>query len=211
MSDHTALRKTSHSTAVADRRPRGRRRAAVVVGALAVLSAAATVTVSAVDVAQGRFSGTTDNVGSLFSTAVVDLELGADDATSTASLLIDARNLTPIDEVVRCVAVRSTGSLEDARILLSGTLAGGSGLERYIVTGVDLGAGADPECSDYVSSETIFTGTLLELAERPEPLVLLSDVAAGSATTVRLSFRLLDDDRSQGLDTEFWLSFEARA
>lgn len=192
-------------------RPHGRRRAAVVIGALVVLCAAAVVTVSAVDVAQGRFSGTTDNVGSLFSTAVVDLELGADDTTSMASLLVDARNLTPVDEVVRCVAVRSTGSLEDARILLSGTLAGGSGLDRSIVTSVDLGAGADPQCSDFGASETLFTGTLFELAERPEPLVLLSDAPAGATTTVRLSFRLLDDDRAQGLDTEFWLSFEARA
>jgi hypothetical protein len=209
--DHTAPRSTSHSGAASDVRPRGRRRSAAVIGALVVLCAAAVVTVSAVDVAQGRFSGTTNNVGSLFSTAVVDLELGADDTTSTASLLVDARNLTPIDEVVRCVAVRSTGSLEDARILLSGTLAGGSGLERYVATEIDRGTGADPECSDFSSGETIFTGSLLELAERPEPFVLLADAPADSTTTVRLSFRLLDDDRAQGLDTEFWLSFEARA
>ena len=32
----------------------------------------------------------------------------------------------------------------------------------------------------------------------------------GSATTVRLTFRLVDDNRAQGLDTAFWLVFEAR-
>ena len=36
------------------------------------------------------------------------------------------------------------------------------------------------------------------------------DVADGDATTVRLTFRLVDDNRAQGLDTAFWLVFEAR-
>lgn len=208
MHDHTAPPPQPASDAAQDRRERYR--SALVVGvAVGVVAAAGVVAATTIGTARARFSASTSNTGSVFSTAVVDLRLEGSSST-TVALSVDATGMTPVDVVERCVTVRYSGSLDDAGIRLSGRRDGGTGLERFMASTVETGTGADVECTDFTPSATVFDGTLLELWEQPDPIVLADDLADGSATTVRLTFRLVDDNRAQGLDTAFWLVFEAR-
>ena len=77
-----------------------------------------------------------------------------------------------------------------------------------------LGTGSDPGCSDFVPAESVFSGTLTELAEQhgafPNGLDLLVGADDGDAVTVQVQVRLRDDDLAQGLDTGFWLVIEVQ-
>lgn len=180
----------------------------MVVGALVVVLVAAAVVVSGVGLARGRFAATT-STGSLFSSAVIELDVATGSGDSVA-LLVDAEDLTPVDVTERCVTLRLRGTLDEARMLLSGTRAGGSGLDRYIAMSVELGDGSDPDCGDFVSERAVHRGSLGELWDSGRPIVVVDRAPLGTETTIRLTFGLVDDDGAQGLDTEFWLVFEAR-
>ena len=201
-----------------------RRRVALVAIALAVLSIGAVVAVSSIDTAIARFSASTTNEGSWFEAGAIEISTvsnergvpGSPEAEAErAALAIDASGLAPGRVVQRCILTTYRGSIDDARILAYGRNDGGSGLERFLETVVEVGSGADPECGDFRPDREIFTGTLAELHRAHESwatgLAIASAVSSGDAVTMRIAIEVRSDDRAQGLDTQFWLVLEARS
>jgi hypothetical protein len=187
-----------------------------------VLAAALAAVVGGVRTASGRFAGTTSNEGSLLQAAAIDLQIGepgrdagtGGGGASVSSLALDAANLLPGDVVQRCLTVRYTGALDAVDVRMSGRIDGGTGLERYLDATVELGAGTDPDCTDFAAAEPRFAGTLSELATVHDGfatgLELLADAVDGAAVTVRVRVELRSDDAAQGRDTEFWFDLEVR-
>ncbi len=192
-----------------------------VVAALA-LAVALAAAVGGVRTASGRFAGTTSNEGSLLQSAAIDLRVGepgggagnVGGGASVSSLALDAANLLPGDVVQRCLIVGYAGALDAVDVRMSGRIDGGSGLERYLDATVELGAGTDPDCTDFAVTAERFDGTLSELAAVHDGfgtgLEVLSDAVDGASVTVRVRVELQADDRAQGRDTEFWFDLEVR-
>lgn len=193
----------------------------IALGSTVLLASCLLIVVGGVRTATGRFAGSTANEGSLLTAAAVDLRLGADPTgpgdpggASVTRLAIDASNLLPGDEVRRCLVVGYTGDLDGVGVRLVGRLDGGTGLDRHLETTISLGAGSDPDCTDFGASSEVFRGTLRALADRhggfEQGIVVLDAADDGDAVTVEVRVELLDDDAAQGLDTGFWLEIEAR-
>lgn len=208
--------------------PRDRRRTALIAGALALASLAVVAVVSNIDTALARFSASTTNEGSWIEAGAIEISTssnatgvsgdpsegdGGGDA-ERAALAIDADGLAPGRVVERCIVTTYQGSIDDARIRAFGRRDGGSGLERYLETVVEIGSGDDRECADFAAERDVFTGTLGELHERHDSwasgLTIADSLASGDSVTMRIAVEVRSDNRAQGLDTEFWLVLEAR-
>ncbi|MFK8023891.1 MAG: hypothetical protein AB8G26_08005 [Ilumatobacter sp.] len=194
----------------------------VVVGALALVVgvAVAAVVGSVVDTAESRFSGSTDNRGSLFEAGEVRLELAndpADRSLERSELSISASNLLPGQTIQRCVNVGYRGNVGDIDLRLYGRADGGTGLERFLESVIEVGTGDDPGCADFSapSSDPVrWVGSLSELdigvGSYANGIRVLESGAEMVEATVRIGVTLADDDRAQGLSTAFWLVFEVR-
>lgn len=199
------------------------RATAVVVVALALLGAAITVVASVVQRAEARFAGTTSNEGSLFSAATVDLEIGSvasrarpggeptAEASSATALTIDVDNMLPGQVVERCIVTSYHGPIDDVSLRLSGVRDGPAGLDLYLQTVVEAGAGDDPACGDFRPDRRLYDGRLVGLWNLGTDGVELDGaVDDGDSVTVRVELELVDDDRAQGLHLWFSLVMEAR-
>jgi hypothetical protein len=188
---------------------------AVAAGAVLVLVYAGVTTASA------RIAGNTDNRASLLAAAAVALE--ADPTASgqaSTDLLVDADGLYPGLVVERCLPVRYTGSLSLVAVVLSarvrgGTGPGGTGLERYLDTTIEVGQGQQADCGDFSPAGTgpTFTGTLGSLAaQHPsyEQGLTLFQASTGEPVTVRFRFEVLADNAAQGRSTDLTFRFEVR-
>lgn len=186
---------------------------ALVGGCCAVSVAIVILIWSSVTTASARFSGSTSNESSLFEAAVVDVIVGSPDADVT-ELRIDAEGLYPGLVVERCLPVRFSGSIDDVAIRLIGQKQGGSGLEDFVRTEVQIGTGTDNECTDFVPEQTAFQGTLGELwsqhGDFANGLDILEAATDGDTATVRIQVEVESDDRAQGLTSEFSVLIEAR-
>lgn len=211
-----------------------RRRVALVAVALAVTSLAAVAAVSNIDTALARFSAATTNEGSWFEAGAIEISTAPidrggsgpdrsgdgssrdpdDQDAERAALAIDAEGLAPGRVIERCILTSYGGSIDDARIRLFGRRDGGSGLERYLDTVVEVGRGDDRECGDFEPERDVFAGTLGDLHARHDGwangLTIAEGLSNGDAVTMRVALEVLSDNRAQGLDTEFWLVLEAR-
>ena len=202
-----------------------RRRLALVALTLALLSTFAVVLVTNIDTALGRFSASTTNEGSWFEAGAIEISTtsqegttqggGGDTDRERAELAIDAEGLAPGRVVERCIRTTYRGSIDDARVRAFGRRDGGSGLERYLETIVEVGTGDDRECADFEPARDVFAGTLGELhdahATWGDALPIADDLSNGDAVTMRIAIEVRSDDRAQGLDTMFWLVLEARS
>lgn len=196
------------------------------VAATAVLAIVLLVVVGGMRTASSRFAGTTTNENSLLSAATIDVSLvgssddgvadgdGGDTSAGGARLAIDVANLLPGDSVERCLRVGYSGAIDDVQVRAMGRSEGGTGLDRYLDTEVELGDGDDPECGDFVGATTAFAGTLSALSTEHGDfgagVPLLVGAADGDAVTVRVRIELRNDNRAQGLDSQFWIVVEAR-
>lgn len=140
---------------------------------------------------------------------------GPEGETARGRLAIDAEEVVPGDPVARCIQWTYRGSIDDAEVRLYGRSEGGSGLERYLDVRIDSGSGSDPSCEDFRPEEPVFTGTLADLRGRhgawSDGHVLGVGVDGGDTRTLRMSVEVVDDNRAQGRDAEFWLVLEARS
>ncbi len=207
-------------------RPNRRARLASVapgLGAAATLAALGVLGWSAVTTASARIAGSTGSGGSLLQAASVSLQRdtsaggggGSGGGALSSDLLVDADGLYPGVTVERCLPVRYAGSLDDVPLVLSARISGGTGLERYLDTAVDVGTGADPACGDFApaSADGTWGGTLAALASthpRYERGLELAGLGDGQAVTVRFRFEVLADDGAQGRSTAVHLRFEVR-
>lgn len=187
---------------------------ALAFAAVLVLGAALVFVWSGVTTASGRIAATTTNDSSLISAVSIDLAVESSAETASTGLLLDAAGLYPGLVVERCFGVTYWGNPSDVPIRLTGRPEGGSGLEAFIETVVELGVGNDPACSDFGANETIFSGRLLELWNRhgsfETGLPLIDSADSGATTWVRISVEVVDDNNAQDLTTAFWLIMEAR-
>lgn len=188
--------------------------------ALALGGAAVVVAANVIELAEGRFVGQTSNEGSLFSAAVVDIELSPGDGSTpgsererAATFAIDAQNLLPGDRVERCLHLRYRGTVDDAEIRMLGIREGGAGLDTYLETTVEIGEGIDPTCTDFVRRDGRYTGRLSGLwgEDADSGIALVSGAGDGDVVTVRVELELVDDQRAQGRDLRFWLALEVTA
>lgn len=186
---------------------------ALVGGCCAVLVAIVVLIWSSITTASARFSGSTSNESSLFEAAAVDVIVGSPDADVT-ELRIDGEGLYPGRVVERCLPVKFSGSIDDVAIRLIGQKQGGSGLEDFVRTEVQIGAGTDNECTDFVAQRTAFQGTLGELwtqhGDFANGVDILEAATDGDTATVRIQVEVESDDEAQGLNTKFSLLIEAR-
>lgn len=186
------------------------RRTALIALALALLATGAVVAAAHLDTALGRFSGRTSNEGSWFEAGAVDITIGG------GELSIDAADMGAGETISRCILTTYRGSVDDVAIRAYGRLDGGTGLERYLSVTIDLGDGADGDCSDFrpAATEALFRGSLAALGRRhgswPDGLIVADSFSDGDTSTLRIAIELRSDDRAQGLDSDFRLLMEAR-
>ncbi len=186
---------------------------ALVAGCCAVVLAIMVLVWSSVTTASARFSGSTSNDSSLFAAASVDVVVGTPGVGAT-ELRIDADGLYPGRVIERCLPVTFTGSIDGVAVRLMGRAQGGTGLDNYIQTEVQIGTGADNECGDFVSGQTTFQGTLSDLWNRhgdfPTGLDIMASANDGDIATVRIQVEVESNDDALGLTRAFWVLLEAR-
>ena len=175
---------------------------------LAVLASLGFVSVLVVTSSRAAFVDTTDNATNTF--AAGDVVLNDDD---TGSVLFNVANLKPGDSRTRCIAVTYTGSLT-ADVRMYGT-AGGTGLADYLDVQVQIGSGGNfASCTGFVSSSTLFSGTLSAFAAARTNFVNGLAGFAGAtnptARTYRVTVTLQDNNLAQGKSATAGLTWEAQ-
>lgn len=207
----------THASDTTDRTETSRPRlgfVALAVGSLLVLGAAFVFVWSGVTTASARISATTSNDSSLITAAVVDLVVDGGAEAASTGLLIDAADLYPGRVVERCFEVTYRGTPIGVPVRLFGRSGGGTGLEAYLDTTVEVGVGSSNECEDFDQQRTLFDNTLLELWNRhgsfESGIPLIEAAQDGSTEWVRITVQVADDNRAQDLTTTFWLTLEAR-
>lgn len=179
-----------------------------------VIAAAGVLAWSGITTASGRISASTSNSSSLITAASVDLVVNGGGEVASTGLLIDADGLYPGLRLERCFDVTLAGNATDVQIRLFGQPGGGTGLEAFIDTTIEIGSGVDHSCSDFAGNTVVFNDTLLGLWNRhgsfESGLPLATAASDGESTWVRVAVEVIDDNRAQDLTTAFWLTIEAR-
>jgi hypothetical protein len=161
---------------------------------------------SAVETSSAKVRASTETVG-FFSAATVTL----DRSDASAELLFDTAGLYPGKVVTGCVQVVYDGSVP-ADIRLHGRTVGGSGLDDYV--DLTLHTAESSSSCRRGAGPPLHEGLLADLwLDHPDfgqGLVLADAAEPGRTLTVWASATVVDDDRAQGLDTEFSIFIEAR-
>jgi hypothetical protein len=114
-----------------------------------------TVVLIAVRSTTAAFTSTTANAANSWSAGTVAL---TDDDTGTAMFAVT--NMAPGDSITRCITVSYSGSV-DAAVRLYGSITGGTGLGTYLDLTVERGTGGSfASCTGFVSTESVYSGTL---------------------------------------------------
>ncbi len=181
---------------------------------LSVLVAAGAFVWSGVNTATARIAGSTTSDGSLFAAGTIDLVLQPDTEMSAVGLLINAEGLYPGLVIERCLPLTYHGTVDAVPVRGHGSSTGGTGLEQYLKTEVEVGSGSSVECDDFEASTSAFSGSLGQLWQQhgsfPEGFELIPAANDGDSVTLRVSVEVASDDAAQGLTTEFWIILEAR-
>lgn len=186
------------------------RRALVRLVAAGVLIAAIVVLgLNVVRTSSARIAASTDTTG-FFTAGVVVL----DHADDSRSLHLDADNLYPGLETSGCVDLEYSGNVP-VDLRLHGGPSGGTGLDAYLDVDISLEPGGScdqPPVAD--ADSTNVRDRLQSFGEQHEDylhgLALADVMAPGDHVAVRLRAWVVDDNRAQGLTTEFVLVVEAR-
>ena len=193
----------------------GRRRTsphALVARLGAVLAAFLLISFLLLTGSRAAFSATTSNPSSSVTAGAVTL---ADNDSGTA-LFNSIGGLTPLEDVDRCIDVTYTGAVDPTAVVMyMPTLPTGL-LGSYLDLTVDVGDDtADPygDCTNFVSSATLYTGTLNDFRiNHPNYGAGLSiwDPTGTSTKTIRVRLTLQDDNGAQGQTTTFGFTWEVR-
>jgi hypothetical protein len=193
------------------RRRRSLNSRVVQLGALALSFIAISILV--VTSSRAAFVAQNDNVTNQVSAAAVDL---ADNDSGTA-MFNNVTGLMPGTTVDRCIDVTYTGTVDPTAVLIyasgapTGTLA--PYLDLTVEVGVDTPAGFR-DCTGFVSSSTVYTGTLSGVAAAHSGYAtgVTTWDPAGSPETRTFRFRVAvqDNAAAEGLTTTFGFSWETR-
>ena len=187
--------------------------AAAAIGVLGVAS----VVVLASRVAQtssARVAATTSTDGRLGAGTIVLRR-----ADASTGLMFDASNLSPGRAVSGCTVLVYDGDVP-ARLRMTGTITGGSGLADFVRLRLVTRPGDN--CDDAVKDDDtlpddavpFFAGTLAEFAvdhSGGADGVAVADVEPGDSIVIDSSATIVDDPAAAGLDTGFEFVIEAIA
>jgi hypothetical protein len=162
---------------------------------------------------RAAFVAQNDNVSNQVTAASVDLT----DNDSGTAMFADVTGLMPGTDVDRCIDVTYTGTVDPTPVLVYSNGAPTGTLAPYLNLTIDIGADtADPfrTCTGFVSSATVYTGTLSDFATAHAGYATGVSTwdPAGSPETRTFRFRLSvqDDAAAEGLTSTFGFSWETR-
>jgi hypothetical protein len=173
------------------------------------------VAVSALVVTSSRaaFVAQSDNVTNQVSSAAIDLT----DTDSGSALFSNVTGLMPGAAQDRCIDVTYSGTVDPTAVLLYASGAPTGTLAPYLDLTVEVGSDPTPafrDCAGFVSSGTVYSGTLAAFAAtHPSYATGVSTWdPAGSPETRTFRFRLVvqDDAAAEGLTSTFGFSWETR-
>ncbi len=180
-------------------------------GALALSFVAVSVLV--VTSSRAAFVAQNDNVANEVSSASVDLT----DNDSTTAMFQNVTGLMPGTPVVRCIDVTYTGTVDPLAVRLYAAGAPTGSLAPYLDMTVQVGTDPTPsfgDCTGFVSSGTVWTGTLDDFATTHGTYAAGAtawDPGLGPETrTFRFALAVQDDAAAEGLTTTFGFSWETR-
>ena len=169
------------------------------------------VVLIAVRATTAAFTSTTANAANSWSAGTVAL---TDDDSGTAMFTVTG--LTPGDTTTRCITVSYSGSVDSA-VRLYGSITGGTGLGTYLNLTVERGAGGSfANCTGFVSSETVYTGTLAGFTSAHTGFAngagSWSPVGGAPVDTMtyRFTTTLQDNNAAQGLSATAAFTWEAQ-
>ena len=205
---HAAPRKASRRPLVGPMTARNRHVLAAV-GGLAVASA---LTVHA---STAAFTAQTANSGNRWAAARVAIT-----HQGSGSALFNATGLVPGSTGSRCVVVSYTGDTAADVKLFAAVTSTRPGLEDYLDVTVARGTGANADCTDFTSSESLFTGTMGGLADTHTsflsglgtwaPSAAPAAPALPPSSTYRISWTVQNNDAAQGKSADATFTWEAQ-
>jgi hypothetical protein len=162
---------------------------------------------------RAAFVAQNDNVTNQVTAAAVDLT----DNDSSTAMFNNVTGLMPGTNVDKCIDVTYTGSVDPTAVLLYSNGAPTGTLAPYLNLTIDIGADtADPfrTCTAFVSSSTIYNGTLADFATNrgsyATGLSTWDPVGSPETRTFRFRISVQDDAAAEGLTTTFGFSWETR-
>jgi hypothetical protein len=195
------------------RRRRGRSLNALALQFSALALAFILVALLVVTSSRQAFVAQNDNTTNQVTAAAVNLT----DNDSSTAMFANVTGLMPGTNVDRCITVTYTGSIDPTAVLLYASGAPTGTLAPYLDLTVDMGAAtADPfrDCTSFVSSSTLYAGTLSAFATGHAGYATGVSTwdPAGSPETRTFRFRLQveDNQAAQGLTATFGFSWETR-
>lgn len=178
-------------------------------GALAVVGAGVVLVWSAISTSSARVTATTTSE-SFFEAGEVSLTQPGD----AVELLFDADGLYPGTTVEGCIEIAYTGNIA-ASVRLHAESVGGTGLEAFVDLGLEVTDGQTCETDGGELTPTvIFDGRLQGLWDRhpnfDAGVVVRDSTRPEDIFTLRATASVTEDNRAQGLTTEFVITIEAR-
>jgi hypothetical protein len=178
------------------------------VAALAVIGAAVVLIASAISTSSARVSANTSGQ-SFFAAGTVSLR----QPDAAVEMLFDADGLYPGVEVTGCVDIEYTGSVP-AALRVHGERLGGTGLDDYVDLRMQVAPGGCTASADEDAGTTIYDARLatmwLRHADYDSGVTVASAVRPGDRLALHASATIADDNRAQGLTTDFSITIEAR-
>lgn len=166
------------------------------------------LTVLIVTTSRSAFSATTDTASNSFGTGTVVLT--DDDAGNS---LFTASGMSPGTPIVECISVTYSGTLVPADVRMYGVSTGA--LAPYLDTTIEIGTGGSfGDCTGFVSSSTVFTGTLAAFSTVHTNWAtgqnLFTATTNPTLQTVRFTIDVQNDAAAQGLNSTADFIFEAQ-
>jgi hypothetical protein len=159
------------------------------------------------------FVAQNDNVSNQVTAATIDL---ADNDAGTA-MFANVTGLMPGTDVDRCIDVTYTGSVDPTAVLLYVNAAPTGTLGPYLDLTIDIGADtadAYRSCTSFVSSATLYSGTLSGFASTygnyATGLSTWDPTGSPETRTFRFRLSVQNDPAAEGLTSTFGFSWETR-
>lgn len=165
--------------------------------ARALATALALLMISLLVVTRSRdaFDATPADVEASFTTG--DVRLTDDDGGTT---LFDIPNMVPGRPASDCIAVTYEGDVLPVDVLLDAATEGA--LAPALLVTIEAGVGGSfQNCGGFEPTESIFEGSLADLATRPRPLAAFTAEETPSTSTFRFTFDLDPEVPVQGRAT----------
>ena len=162
---------------------------------------------------RAAFVAQTGNPANQVTSAAIDLA----DNDSGVAMFQNVTGLMPGTNIDRCIDVTYTGTVDPLPVLLYASAAPTGTLAPYLNLSVDIGADtadAFTDCSTFVSSASVYSGTLDAFATTHGGYATGATTwdPAGSPETRTFRFRISvqDTPAAEGLTSSFGFSWETR-